>query len=305
MNVSAETLATVNDRLSNKVRSRIGSGCRRWRLTKIGIGSIPASSVPIVRGSNQPHTSERERPRASRASAHGDQQGAGVVGPVFALDPRRLDEYASTGDDHAETDRQIDPECRPPIGERDGERTEAGPAGDAERTDAAPHGDHLGATLQRERGEQQAERRRCQHGTADALDGSAQDQHAEPRRERGNGRAGSEDRQAPEEHPAAAQLIGHLAADQQQRAVEDVVRGDDPRRVGSTDVEVGEDVRERHVDDRQVERREEQRQRADRERDPRRPEDRRVGAFEGLVGHRAKCSTVFSNCQHGFPGVFW
>ena len=159
----------------------------------------------------------------------------------------------------AEADRQVDPERGAPIGERDCERPETRPARDAERTDAAPHGDDLRAAFQRERCEEQAERRRGQHGSAGSLDCPSGDQDTEAGCERGDQRAEREDGEPEQEDAAAPDLVGDLAGDDEQGAVEDVVGGDDPRRVGTADAELGEDVGEGDIDDRQIERRQEQR----------------------------------------------
>ena len=75
---------------------------------------------------------------------------------------------------------------------------------------------------------------------------------------------------AGEEHPLATDLVGDLAADDEQRPEEDVVDGDDPRQVGAAGaVELAEDLGKGDVDDRQVERRDVGRAGAHDERQPR------------------------------------
>jgi hypothetical protein len=209
MNTSAEMLATVNDRLSNRVRSRIGSGCGAGAARRSGSGHPPAAPRR-ARVAPAPHLRAREAERDA-GERDGDQQGAAVVGAVFAVDAGVSTRTRRPAMNIATTDRQVDPERGAPIGERDGERSEARPAGDAERTDAAPHGDDLRAALQRERCEQQAERRRGDHGAADSLDGSTERSARRAGCERGDQRADGEHGEPEQEHAAAPDLVGHLA----------------------------------------------------------------------------------------------
>ena len=58
-------LATVNERLSNSLRSSSGSEWVRWRAKKAAISTPPSASEPSVVTSNQPHTSDCESPSAS------------------------------------------------------------------------------------------------------------------------------------------------------------------------------------------------------------------------------------------------
>jgi hypothetical protein len=86
-------------------------------------------------------------------------------------------------------------------------------------------------------------------------------QAAEQRRER-------EEDEAADEKPAAAEQIGHPAAEQQKAAERQHVGIDDPRQIVLRELQVLADRRQRDVDDRGVEHDDELRYRKQRERDP-------------------------------------
>ena len=90
-------------------------------------------------------------------------------------------------------------------------------------------------------------------GGEDALQGAGREQQPGARgdaAERGGDREAAE---ADDEHPLAADEVGDAAAEQQQAAEGQRVRGDDPLAVGVADAEVVLRGRQRDVHDRRVE----------------------------------------------------
>ena len=79
---------------------------------------------------------------------------------------------------------------------------------------------------------QRRQRRRCQQGAERALNGAAGHQHAEARRRAAERGGGGEARQADDQHPAPANQVRQPAAEQQQTAERQGVRGHHPLPVG-------------------------------------------------------------------------
>ena len=141
------------------------------------------------------------------------------------------------------------------------------PGGDRQRADAAPQRHHLRATLGRVGADEQRDRRGHQERRARSLQHAARHQGGDVRRDAAQERAGEEhgERRAMNVAPPPDPVAG-AAADHEQCAEHDRVRGDHPRQRRLTGVRVRRlEIRERDVHDRQVERRHERTERGHRE----------------------------------------
>ena len=119
-----------------------------------------------------------------------------------------------------------------------------------------------------EAGRDDRERRRCDDRRAEALHGARRDQHALRPGETAEERGDREDRDADVEDAAPPEQVGRAAAEQEEPAERDRVRGDHPLEALLREVQRLADRRERDVDDRHVEHGHEERGADDRQRLP-------------------------------------
>ena len=132
------------------------------------------------------------------------------------------------------------------------------PAGDqperrAGRADAAPDAQRLvalGALF--EHVHHDRERGRQHDRGAKPLNAAHRDQESIASGERAGQRCRGENAETHHEDAAAAEQIGRAAAQQQEAAERQPVRGDHPLQVRLGEVQLSPDGRQRHVDDRQV-----------------------------------------------------
>jgi hypothetical protein len=188
-----------------------------------------------------------------RAEARRGDEGAAEVeaAPPRARDVRRnhLDGGGRDTDAHGE----VDEEDGPPVddlGQRAAQQHADGGAGAA---DGSPHAERLRAVRPAERGGDDRQGGRRQHGRAETLGGARGEEHrftrGQSREERGDG----EDAEAGEEHPTTTEQIGGASPEQQEAAEDERVGRHRPPQVVPADGEVVGEVGKRHVHGRDVE----------------------------------------------------
>ncbi|MCP9976871.1 hypothetical protein LUX32_03690 [Actinomadura madurae] len=177
----------------------------------------------------------------------GHQQHAGDVEPGLAVTPRLL-QQREPADRREQGDGDVDVQAPAPVqvvGQRPADQQ-------ADRTarsgDAAPDPERLGAVLRLgERHRQQRQRGRPEQRAEPSLQGTGHQQHLDVRRRAPERRSGGEAEQRDQEGPLAAGVVGDPAAEQQQAAERQRVRGDDPLPVAVGDREVPLERRQRDV----------------------------------------------------------
>ena len=182
----------------------------------------------------------------------GDQQGARDVEP--GLDPGRLplQQQRAADECHPGQD-QVHIQCPPPgqvFGQHPAEQQADRPAGPC---DGPVDAERLAAVLLlSERGGQQRQRRRHQERGERALAGPRGDQHGEVDRGAADGGDEGEAGQAGQECDLPAGQVGQPAAEQQQAAERQRVRGDHPLPVHGGEVQRPLRRRQRDVHHREV-----------------------------------------------------
>ena len=105
----------------------------------------------------------------------------------------------------------------------------------------------------REQGHHQGERNGGGDGTAEALHGAGGDEHPLRRRDPARERGEREQGDAGEEESPVAEEVAEPPPEEQEAAVREQVRVDDPRQRALGEAEILPDRRQRHVHDRHVE----------------------------------------------------
>ncbi len=155
--------------------------------------------------------------------------------------------------DGGDADGHVDPEDRLP-GEPFGDRAaHERPDGDGEAADAAPRAQRDGASLRRDGSREDRQGERQDDGAAEALDGPGDDERVRCRAERGGGRAGREDGEADDEHPAPPEAVAERGAGQEQDGEREGVGVDDPLELLERRTKVEADDRQRGRHDEVVE----------------------------------------------------
>jgi hypothetical protein len=119
--------------------------------------------------------------------------------------------------------------------------------------DAGPDPDRHPALTRREGGGDDREGGRVHERSAGALYDSCADQKLTAPGQTADERGEREDREACDEDQPAAEEVGELSTGEHQRGERERISGHDPLELGESDVEVGGDRRQRHVDHRVVE----------------------------------------------------
>ncbi len=164
-----------------------------------------------------------------------------------------LAQQARSQQDRDHADRHVDEEDplpAGPLGEHAAEQHARGATGAG---DGAPHAERLVALLALGEGRRQDREggRRDQRG-AQTLHGARRDQQVVGVRQAAGQRGDREERQADHEHLAAAEQVGHAAAEQQEAAEGERVGARDPLQARVGEVQVALDRRQRDVHDRDV-----------------------------------------------------
>jgi hypothetical protein len=161
-----------------------------------------------------------------------------------------LGQQAGREEDRERADRHVDPQDPLPaevLGEDAAEQDAGRAAGaghgapDAERPVALRAlGERRGDDGERGGGDQRG---------AQALEGAGDDEHDVVGRQAADERGDGEDPEPEHEQPAAAQEVGHAAAEQQEAAEDEGVGVDDPREVLAGELELAADGGQRDVHD--------------------------------------------------------
>ena len=193
-------------------------------------------------------------PERQADEAGGDEHGAGDVEVAGALGARRRRDQARAERDDDDAERHVHGEDRRPPERLGEDAAEQRARRRAEAADGAPRGQAAVALAAfGERGGDDRQRRRRQHGAAEALDGARGDQQIARVRERACERGQREHRGADEEHAPAAEQVGRAAAEHQEAGERQRVGVDHPLQAGGREMQPGAHRRQRDVDDRDVE----------------------------------------------------
>ena len=167
--------------------------------------------------------------------------------------------------DRDRRERHVDQEDPAPRDRLHDDAAERRPAHRREAREGRPEADRA-ARLARPRHPEQRQARRREHGAADSLQGTAADQHALARRERGEQRRQREEDDADDERATEADAVADRAADEVEGRERERVGQVDPLLTAEAEPEVLLHPRQRHDHDRRVEERE---RRAERRREQR------------------------------------
>jgi hypothetical protein len=180
----------------------------------------------MVSRSPQPSVAARENPKTTRNK------------PIAAAD---------TGEE------EIDVQTPPPgqvLGQHTAEQQPHGTAAAGHGTEDTERPTAVAGILERVR--QRGQRRGGQQGTESALEGPRDDQDHERLRRSGDGRRYRESDETADERPLPPEQVGYLAAQQQQAAEGQRVRGDDPLPVVVGEAEFALGGRQGDIHDRRV-----------------------------------------------------
>ena len=184
----------------------------------------------------------------------GDGDGAGdVEAPVRQL-VLRLRDVAQRGEEHGDSDRDVDEEDPRPgevLGQRAAEDQADRAAADRDRGPDAERLRPLGPFGERGRDDREGGRR--DERRAEPLQAARADQHSGARREPVQQRRGREDDETEQEQPLPAEQVARAAAQEQEPAEDERVGVDDPLEVRLGKAQVLLDRRERDVHDGPVE----------------------------------------------------
>jgi hypothetical protein len=166
---------------------------------------------------------------------------------------RRLRHVAERHDDGRQPDGQVDEEAPAPGHQIGQHATQQQPEGRAARGDRRPDAQSLSALLVvLEGGHDDRQRGGGDHGAADALQTTAEDQPGGVLGQAVEQAGDAEQRHACDEQPPAAEQVGHPAAQHQEPAEGQRVAVDDPLQVGAGEVQAALHRGQRDVDDRVV-----------------------------------------------------
>ncbi len=193
----------------------------------------------------RPNTSE---PMPSADSSEPDARRS----PTSARGLPALRDAGQRPDDDHGRDREVDAERPSPGVDRREEpadqRADRGHRADHGPVDREGHGPArapVGRVDQRERA-------RRHHGAADPLQGPGRDQQAAGLADPASTLATAKTTAPDDEHPAASDPVPHASGDDEEHREHQRVDGLHPLGVHGADVQVGDDRRERDVDDRRV-----------------------------------------------------
>ena len=154
---------------------------------------------------------------------------------------------------HDHADRQVHEEDPPPVERGDKQPAQRRPGDGGHAGHRAPDAERGTAPFRRERVRDDRQGLRHEHGGAEPLDRAERDQPARARGQAAGGRGGREHRDAAGEHdPWPDQVTKPACRDDQDRENQGV-GVDHPQHVIERGVQVGDQVRDRDVDDGQVE----------------------------------------------------
>ena len=184
---------------STRVRTPIGVATRE--LPTSGMNGTPVVT-PVVSRSGASRVS-RPSTETTTPSAVAAPWSGGRAGRRAAGGPDRH------GQDDAE--HHVEPEDRPPVGDREDRRTQQRPEHAAELLHRADHAERGAAAPRRPQVGHQGERRRHQPAAAHALQHPTRDQHRQLHGAGGDHGADDEHRQGTEQHPLPGHEVGDPA----------------------------------------------------------------------------------------------
>ncbi len=158
---------------------------------------------------------------------------------------------ATTMPEHA--DRDVHEEDPAPVDVVGDQPTEQRADGERHRRDAGPDADRHPPLTRRERRGDYPQRRRVHDRRAEPLNRAGADQEVGARREAAGERRQREDRQADDEQPAPAEVVGELSAREHERRERQRIGDDDPLELRLIGIERPLNGRQRDVHDRVVE----------------------------------------------------
>ena len=221
-----------------------------------------ASRSPADVGRLRDRVDEQREPAGDAERADRVEAPVAEVGVALGNDPRRERE-------HERSDRDVDEEDPLPAEVLREDAAEEHADRGARAAERAPDAERLVAVcalLERRRHDRQGRRRDDRR--AESLHGAREDQDAGAPREPARQRGEREEDEADDEDAPPPEQVGHAAAEQQEAAERDRVRGDHPLHRRLRDVQVFLNRRDRDVDDRNVEDRHEERRADDGENQP-------------------------------------
>ena len=275
---------------SSRMRAgRSGFAARPIQIANSASRTTPAARVPHVPdGMPAVCCCVRETEHDAEQSTGGQQQAGNIQ--LELLSGCLTIEQQDPADERDACEDEVDVE-RPTPGEIVGQCAAEQQADRASTGgDRAEDAERFGPVLRRgERGDQERQRRRHQHGAEHALEGSSSDERREVRRRATDGRDAGEPDQTDQEGGLAAEEIAELPSGEQKASGREAVGRHDPLPIGGREVQRALRRRQRDVHHRQVENHHELRGADHAERQPAFPVGARVG----------NCCDDSFDCAHG------
>ena len=252
--------------MERKKRRSISGSSRRGSQTSSPISEASATAKAARMMPEDQPSPRRLDDAVGEAGQQGDDQRLPDSVDAARLGGLRLGDVAEGQDHGHQTDRDVDPEDRPPPDRVDEQAPDNRAQGHADPDDGAPDPDGLRPLLGV--GERVGDDRhgdRVEHRAADGLDHAEDHQRGQVGGQAAQEGAGHEGEEADHEGPAAAQAVGRGARQHEEAGQDQGVGVDRPLQAGDRGVEVVADGGQGDVDDGHVQAHDQQAHGADEE----------------------------------------